>query len=498
MAATLWLDVRRRFLVVERVDSCGADGVRRASFKLATSDIRDVEIPEFQPIVKDDPVSQMMAALGLPSEGGGFESLPWDGGATLPSCCEEPPIEITDVEPGGYASDLLLYLFDDAESAAILVVMNAVTGLWEYLADPPSSSLVAPAGQLMRLSATDVWIRDNVEAPGTEDYTEAEFRGSAYASDDGGETWSSVTGPGVVGSQNFEIFHWVARGADGEDYVAWSSDRISGVDGVTPGDAWRIYTAAGTLIRTTGLDAVPETIDLDGSTPPNHLLAQHGGSAFGTSGGDQGDISKAVPAPFEVAESDPGSFDLYATTLFQLTRKEDYAVIGKWGDDERIVFAVHEAVSATEPAIDSLASSIVSFDRGVGYNWDANPQQSYGDGTDRGRAIGLIHAGAGILFCGWEDGTILRSDDNGDTWDELDQAAEAFASAACMAYDPGNDTLWVVGKDGSDAAYCQVWKPATTTTGPAINATRNLNSVGSLATPRTAGHLGMVVREYAS
>jgi hypothetical protein len=104
---TLWQEIDRWFLVIERHEKSSDSGVREVSFVLATPDVADVvvgEIPEDADVpvspaddafavTSDDALPQILTSLGVPSDG-----LPGFGGSLLPPCCEDSTT-ITDLDP---------------------------------------------------------------------------------------------------------------------------------------------------------------------------------------------------------------------------------------------------------------------------------------------------------------------------------------------------------------------------------------------------------------
>lgn len=379
-------------------------------------------------------------------------------------------------------------------SAAVLMVMNQDTGEWAQLALAPGDGVDSKGGQLWRLSNDEFAVR--VAQNGGDGYAADEYRGEGFQSVDGGETWAQFDDPiDPAFLSAVPVFHSADKGAAEKMAANWSDD----FSGLTPGDSNFVFRKAVAdttweVLLGAGFGAIPSNVRYDETA----AFALH--TSYASWLDDPIDATAPAAAIFSRFEADPSSFVRTQEVPGPYVRKEDYPLLGEFGDGDRLVFAMHEAVTEDGETIDGLRSVIVTADRGeladilapeFGYRWNVFGQPYSAD--DRGRPIGITRApDTTVIFCGWEDGTMLRSSDNGDTWEEMTRWTE-FETADCMTYDWGSDYLWVVGRIAGEIA-AQVWTLASTTAAASIDATRNLPVVGTLSNPRTAGHLGLVLR----
>lgn len=545
MTATLWLNIERTFLVIERIDRGSPSGVREVSFVLATSELAQVEVPdlddpddtdteldpalytedhtapefgeETQPVIKEDPWGTVAAGFGLPGGGigGGSGALPWDGGAMLPDCCDEPPISVTEVTPGGLPfSDLVIYLYDGAD--AIFVDWIDVPLTWAHLSDSPGG-LVAKSCPLIRLSfdltnwdVTEMAFRRSFA--GSAIYTADQFRGQMSVSSDGGQTWTDIVPPAPFGDVEPEMFSWAGK-AGTFLYTAWEADDQD----TFTGDRGEIFSSEDFGTTWDRMpdppDVQPNRISMDADTPghfawdPSVIPARLIWTAIGDHpGGDPADDTQTGSVDTNAATVEDGESNDQWTDFTRpfFVPFEDYAILTEWGANRRIIYALHQAAGdgsyLSSGTITELRSVIITLDPDGAWSWP-NPQfdgvYAY-TGADLGKCIGIVRRWTTeTLFAGWEDGTILRSTDNGSSWEEMTKFAD-FSEAHAIAYDQGNDSLWAVGLDAGGDAALHGWSAAASTGGTSVDMTYNLGEVGAItASPgRNIGHLGMIVREH--
>ena len=85
----------------------------------------------------------------------------------------------------------------------------------------------------------------------------------------------------------------------------------------------------------------------------------------------------------------------------------------------------------------------------------------------------MTRAGTDVLFAAFEDGTVLRSTDNGDSWEALDYEDFGDLQAAyALAYDDEQDVLWLAVVHDEGVIKLEAWQAASTTDAAAVNGTR--------------------------
>ncbi len=467
----VWQEFDQAFLVVERSDASTPDGVRAVTFVLAAPE-REIPIPGLP-----DAISLPVAAAGVYAYGAG------DLGGIIAGCCDDPNTDINvgpdDPFVPSVLSELVLYLHDG--TTARFVLFDTTTETWSVLSTPPAG-IVAQSGQLMALS--DTLLVTRAASAGGGNYSAEQFRGAMHVSTDGGGSWSAATAPGLVGGLTYAYFHWAVI-IGSTIWALWSDD----ASGAAYGNATGLFSS-------TDSGATWTTHFQNQAGAPTNLAEDAANLAHLLNAAD-GSPDLTIIDSHAVQLRDP------ALTFEQINgfqdigvRKNEYAALLAWGADLRVLSAQREITVA--PAPFTMASAINYSDKDAGaWTWTGGYLYGYQPGVDHGRCSGIVRApGTEILFAAWEDGTVIRSLDNGATWAEMSLAA-TFSEIHGMAYHAAQDSLWVAGKDASNAALVHGWSQAMSTSGDSFDATYDLNDIASpaIGANRGAGHLGLIVRE---
>ncbi len=483
--AVTWQEFDQWFLVVDRRDASTPAGVREVEFTLAAPEI-EITVPASPnavvlPVTNAAPVEPLLAEE-MP---GG--SVPGEyGGSSFPDCCADPTttVEDSEVEPpdtqdaddgSAPVSAMLIYLHNG--TSAILAGIDGDATEWEKRADSPGG-LAASTGPLFGLDEEDAALR--MTAAGGSGYGAAEFGGTLALTTNSGSEWSSAATPG---DGTYEQMYSVVK--RGGLYAPIADDD----GGTTPGNGWRIYVSedngstwarygAGLNIEFVGI--VPDQIAEVPSQPGVFLVLGHGD-----------ELGAATPflntlSPVRSAAS--GAVTGFDSVQLALTLAEaDFNQLFTFGAGDRVVIAIYEAGGA---------SNIYTLDIADWLDLTAGIVQAY-SGGDLGRPIGLAHrAGTDVLFAAFEDGTVLRSTDNGDSWEALDyEDFGDLASAHALAYDDEQDVLWLAVVHDEGVIKLEAWPAASTTDAAAVNGTRNLDELAEteLGSGREPGRLGMIV-----